>query len=67
MSRREMKFEDLIHNVKVELKNSRYSDTYIGGFVTVWNRLAKYMDRRGNTFFTALSSVIPCIIQRIYR
>ena len=52
-NRREMKLEDLIHKVKKELKNSRYSDAYIEGFVTVWNCLEEYMDRSGKTFFTA--------------
>ncbi len=53
INRRKMKLEDLIHKVKIELKNAQYSDAYIGGFVTVWNRLKKFMERLGHALFTA--------------
>lgn len=53
MNRREMKLEDLIYQVKVELKKCRYSDRCVAGFVTVWNRLSKYMDQSRKPLFTA--------------
>ncbi len=43
----------LIDGVKVELKKVQYSDSYIGGFVTVWNRLANYMEKRSSTAYSA--------------
>lgn len=50
---RKMELENLVYQVKVELKKKQYSDAYIGGFTTVWNRLAKYMNRSGKALFTA--------------
>jgi len=43
----------LIDRVKVELKKVQYSDSYIRGFVTVWNRLTIYLEKRRTTAYTA--------------
>ena len=53
MNHREMKLEELIYQVKIELKKCRYSNRCIGGFATVWNRLAKYMDQSDKKIFNA--------------
>lgn len=37
----------LIGKVKGELKKVKYSDSYIRGFVSVWNQLTNYMNKRG--------------------
>lgn len=43
----------LIESVKGELKKVQYSDSYIRGFVTVWNRLTNYLDKRNTTAYSA--------------
>lgn len=48
-----MDINELIGKVKVELRNTGYSDSYIRGLYTVWNRLMDYMIRSGKTIFTA--------------
>jgi hypothetical protein len=48
-----MELNELINKVKAELKNARYSDLCIRGFITVWNRLTDYMIRNSKTIFTA--------------
>ncbi len=44
---------ELIDKVKIELKKVHYSDSYIRGFVTVWNRLAIYLKRSDKASYTA--------------
>ncbi|MDP8217594.1 MAG: site-specific integrase [Candidatus Theseobacter exili] len=53
MNHQKIELNELIDKIKIELRNAHYSDFTISGFVTVWNRLASYMVRSGNTFFTA--------------
>jgi hypothetical protein len=53
MDNQEMELNGLMDKVRVELRSTGYSDSYIRGLCTVWNRLADYMDRRGNAIFTA--------------
>lgn len=43
----------LIGAVKGELKKRRYSDSYIGGLSTVWNRLTKYLKKRNTSVYSA--------------
>lgn len=53
MDNQEMELNGLMDKVRVELRSTGYSDSYIRGLFTVWNRLADYMDRRGNAILTA--------------
>jgi len=53
MNHQEIELNELIDKVKVELKNARYSDVSIRGFVTVWNRLTNFMGRIDKTAYTA--------------
>ena len=53
MDHQGMELNELINKVKAELKNARYSDLCIRGFITVWNRLTDYMIRNSKTIFTA--------------
>ena len=43
---------ELIENVKAELKNAHYSDRTVRRFAGVWNRLASYMEKGGRTVYT---------------
>jgi len=43
----------LIDEVQGELKKRHYSDSYIGGFITVWNQLTKYLKKRGTSVYSA--------------
>ncbi len=43
----------LIAAVKGELKKRHYSDSYIGGLSTVWNRLTKYLKKKGTSIYSA--------------
>ncbi len=43
----------LIGGVQGELKKRHYSDSYIGGFITVWNRLTEYLKKRGTSVYSA--------------
>ncbi len=53
MNHQEIEVNELINQVKVELKNAHYSDLSINGFVTVWNRLTNYMVKSGKAVYTA--------------
>jgi integrase/recombinase XerD len=53
MDNQGMELNELMDKVRVELRNTGYSDSYIRGLCSVWNRLVDYMDRNGNTIFTA--------------
>ena len=53
MDNQGMELNELMDKVRVELRITGYSGSYIRGLCTVWNRLADYMDRRGNAIFTA--------------
>src|ERR1039458_7202075 len=53
MSHQGMKFDELVSQVKPELKNAKYSDLCIRSFVQVWDRLANYMVSKGEIVFTA--------------
>lgn len=53
MDRQGMKLNKLIDKVKVELRKTGYSDSYIRGLFTVWNRLTDYMRRNGKRIFNA--------------
>jgi hypothetical protein len=43
----------LIRRVRGELKNRHYSDSYIGEFITIWNRLTEYLKKRGTSVYSA--------------
>jgi len=53
MDHRGMELNELMGEVKTELRNTGYSDLYIQGLSTVWGRLTDYMSRNGKTIFTA--------------
>jgi integrase/recombinase XerD len=53
MNHQGIELNELISQVKIELKKVHYSDLNIGGFVTVWNRLTKHMSRIDQTVYTA--------------
>lgn len=53
MDRQGMELNKLIDKVKVELRKTGYSDSYIRGLFTVWNRLTDYMRRNGKRIFNA--------------
>lgn len=47
------KLDELISIVKAELRNVHYSDSYIEKFSATWNRLEVYLNKIGETTFTA--------------
>jgi len=49
----EIEIGTLIGAVKGELKNRRYSDSYIRGLSTVWNRLTKYLKKKGTSAYSS--------------
>ena len=53
MSHQGMELGELIYRVKSELKNARYSELCIRGFLPIWARLANYMAGEGETIFAA--------------
>ena len=53
MDNQGMALNNLMDKLRVELRNTGYSDSYIRGLCTVWNRLTDYMDRSGKTIFSA--------------
>lgn len=53
MDHQGMDLKELIDKIKVELKNALYSDSYVLGLCTIWNRLRDYMLHNGKTIFTA--------------
>lgn len=53
MSYQKIELNELIDNVKGELKNAQYSELTIRCFVTVWNRLMNYMVDIGKIVYTA--------------
>jgi hypothetical protein len=53
MDHQGMELNELINKVKAELRNTGYSDSYIRGLFTVWNRLTDCTIRSGKTIFTA--------------
>lgn len=53
INHQEIELNELIENVKIQLKKSHYSDSCIDGFVTIWNRLDNYMTKNGKINFTA--------------
>ena len=53
MDHQGMELNELMDAVRAELRNTGYSDSYILGLCTVWNRLTDYMIRSCKTIFTA--------------
>lgn len=53
MKNQGLELNELICKVKVELRKVHYSDSNIGGFITVWNRLTKYMGKIDETVYSA--------------
>jgi len=49
----EIEISALIGAVKGELKKRYYSDSYIGGFITVWNRLTEYLKKKDASLYSA--------------
>lgn len=49
----ELELGTLIGKVEGELKKRHYSDSYIRGFVTVWNRLTEYLKKKGISVYSA--------------
>ena len=52
-NQQEIELYTLIGKVKAELKKVQYSDSYIRGFVTVWNRLASYLEKKDSSAYSA--------------
>ena len=53
MDHQGMELNELMDKMRAELRNTGYSDSYIRGLCTVWNRLTNYMIRCDKTIFSA--------------
>jgi integrase/recombinase XerD len=53
MNLQEMKLDELIDKVKLDLKSAQYSDSCVEKFTTVWNRLTIYVGNGGEKLYTA--------------
>jgi integrase/recombinase XerD len=53
MNHQGMRLDELITKLKIELKNTHYSDSYVEGSSEIWNRLKNYLSKNGEIIFTA--------------